>query len=179
MNLEAPRHRGTEARRTAVAALIACALLASPVAAQDVGLTIGSTPPAAVVQSLDGQAADLTQLYVGKKPVLVEFWASWCENCAALLPRMEAAQHRYGQQVEFVVVGVGVNQTLSSMNRHIARHPMPFRFYFDNTGAAVRAFDAPATSYIVALDARGRVVYTGSGADQDIDAVARRAMGSR
>jgi len=81
--------------------------------------------------------------------------------------------------VEFVVIGVGVNETRETMVRHIARHPMPFRFYFDNAGSAVRAFEAPNTSYIVALDASGRVVYTGVGEDQDVEAAARRAAAPR
>lgn len=157
------------------AALAAQAALAAPLRAQDVGLELGVTPPAALVQDLAGETADLSQLFVGKKPVLFEFWATWCPLCAKLLPRMEAAQRRYGGRVEFVVIGVGVNQTRQSMWRHLEQHPMPFRFYFDNAGAAVRAFDAPTTSYIVALDASGRVVYTGVGKDQDVEAAARRA----
>ena len=71
---------------------------------------------------------------------------------------MEAAHGRYGSQVDFVVVGVGVNQNLATIKRHMQRHPSPFTYYFDRTGAAVRAFEAPATGVIFALDARGRVV---------------------
>jgi thiol-disulfide isomerase/thioredoxin len=145
-------------------------------AAQDVGLALGTVPAAAVVQDTSGQNVDLAATFVGKRPALFEFWATWCEICQALLPRMEAAQRRFGGQVDFVVVGVGVNQSLNSMKRHLGRHPMPFRFYYDNAGAAVRAFEAPATSYIVVVDRRGRVVYTGSGAEQDIEAAVRRAL---
>ncbi len=42
---------------------------------------------------------------------------------------------------------------------------------YDATGAAVRAYAAPTTSYIVVVDKTGRVTYTGSGAEQDIAAV--------
>ena len=173
-----------DGRTRAGAALGACLALTFAAAprlkAQDVGLELGTTPSvAAPVQDMDGRAADLSQLYVGTKPVLIEFWATWCPICARLLPKMEAAHRRYGGQVEFVVVGVGVNETRETMRRHLARHPMPFRFYFDDAGAAVRAFEAPSTSYIVALDARGRVVYTGIGEDQDVEAAARRAAGGR
>ena len=150
----------------------------APLAAQDevIGITIGATPPAALVQDLEGRSVDLSTI-VGSRPVLVEFWATWCTVCRALLPRMEAAQRRYGRQVEFLVVGVGVNQTRVTMRRHLQDHQMPFRFYFDANGAAVRAFEAPATGYIVALDARGRVVYTGAGPEQDVEGAARRAAG--
>lgn len=162
--------------RRAVKALAALALAAAaPLAAQEVGLDTGTTPPAAVVQDMGGRSADLSQLYVGKKPVVIEFWATWCPICRALLPKMEAAQRRWGSRVEFVVVGVGVNETRQTMQRHLAEHPMPFHFYYDFSGAAVRAFEAPSTSYVVALDARGRVVYTGVGEDQDIERAARLA----
>jgi len=165
--------------RTALLALaLAAALPAAARAQDDVGLPLGSTVPAAQVQDLSGNAVDLAQL-IGKRPVLVEFWATWCPVCAALLPRMQAAYQRYGTRVDFLVVGVGINESRASMQRHIERHPMPFRFFFDVDGAAVRAFQAPSTSYVVALDARGRVVYTGVGSDQDIEAALRRALGER
>ncbi len=167
-------------RQSIVAAALALGVFAGPrrLAAQDdaIGIARGATPPAVQVQDLDGQPADFSA-YVGHKPVLVEFWATWCTNCRALLPRMQAAYQRYGSRVEFLVVGVGVNQTRDTMRRHLQSHQMPFRFFFDATGSAVRAFEAPATSYVVVLDAQGRVVYTGVGPDQDLDAALRRAVG--
>ena len=114
--------------------------------------------------------------WVGKKPVLVEFWAAWCPICAELLPRMEAAHRKYGDRVEFLVIAVAVNESQSTVRRHLTRHPMPFTFLWDAGGNAVRAFQAPATSYVAMLDASGRVVYTGVGADQDLDAALERAV---
>jgi thiol-disulfide isomerase/thioredoxin len=161
-----------------VSATLAIAM-AGPLSAQaedDIGIPRGSTPPPARVQDLEGRPVDLRE-YVGRRPVLIEFWASWCSVCDALLPRMQSAHRRYGREVEFLVVGVGVNQTRNTVRRHLERHPAPFRFFFDADGAAVRAFQVPATGYIVALDAQGRVVYTGIGTDQDVEAAARRALG--
>ena len=43
-------------------------------------------------------------------------------------------------------------------------------------GEAVRAFETPATSYIVILDAAGRVAYTGIGRDQDVAAAIRDVL---
>jgi len=167
--------------RRAVGLLVALAalLVAAPLMAQDddIGIARGATPPAVQLETLDGRATDLTA-FVGKKPVLIEFWATWCTNCRALLPRMRTAHQRYGREVEFVVIGVAVNQSRNSVRRHLAEHALPFRFFYDATGSAVRGFQAPATSYVVALDARGRVVYTGLGPDQDIEAAVRRALGN-
>jgi len=139
-----------------------------------IGIPVGETPPAVTIETLSGDSVALSQ-WIGKKPVLVEFWATWCPICAELLPRMEAAQKKFGDRAEFLVVAVAVNQTKNSVRRHLERHPMPFTFLWDGNGAAVRAFQAPSTSYIAVLDAKGRVVYTGVGADQDIEAAIERA----
>jgi len=47
---------------------------------------------------------------------------------------------------------------------------------WDGNGAAVRAFQAPSTSYIAVLDSKGRVVYTGVGEDQNIEAAMETAF---
>jgi thiol-disulfide isomerase/thioredoxin len=146
------------------------------VAAQDVGIDLGTVPEAVQLEDLDGKAIDLSQ-YVGKKPVLIEFWATWCPLCAELEPKLKAAKQKYGAGLEVLVVAVGVNQTTRSIKRHVEDHPLPGPVLFDARGRATRAYKAPSTSYIVALDARGRVVYTGVGADQDIAKAAALAVG--
>lgn len=166
-------------RRVRAGWVIAALLLALPsyAAGQDdvVGIPVGETPPAVTIQDLDGNAVDLGR-WVGKRPVIVEFWAMWCPVCAELLPRMEAARMKYGDRVEFLVVAVAVNQSPNRVRRHLTRHPMPFTFLWDVNGNATRAFHAPATSYVVILDGQGKVVYTGIGADQDIDAALEKAV---
>ena len=151
----------------------------APTLAQDdeVGLPLGTAAPAAAVQDLDGQPVNLAQL-VGHRPVLLEFWATWCPLCAGLMPKIVAAHAKYGDRVDFVEIAVAVNETRASVRRHLDEHHYPFRFLWDATGAAVRAYQAPTTSYVVALEAHGRVVYTGTGSDQDIEAALRRATGS-
>jgi thiol-disulfide isomerase/thioredoxin len=152
-------------------------LLLAPVllVAQDViGIPVGQTPPAVTLENLNGDSVSLAQ-WIGKKPVIVEFWATWCPVCEELLPRMEAAQKKYGDKAEFIVVAVAVNQSKNSVRRHLQKHPMPFTFLWDGNGAAVRAFQAPSTSYIAVLDAKGRVVYTGVGENQDIEAALEKA----
>ena len=146
--------------------------------AQDIiGIPVGETPPAVTLENLNGDSVALSQ-WIGKKPVIIEFWATWCPICAALLPRMEAAQKKYGNQVEFLVVAVAVNQSKNTVRRHVEEHPMPFTFLWDGNGSAVRAFEAPSTSYIAVLDSKGKVVYTGVGEDQDIEAALQKAAGT-
>lgn len=53
------------------------ALIAGGAAAQEVGLPIGTEVEAVQIEDLDGEPVDLAE-YIGEKPVLFEFWATWC-----------------------------------------------------------------------------------------------------
>ncbi len=159
-----------------VALLLLLAAARAPLAAQDVGIPVGEKPPAARVEDLDGNSVDLGPL-LGAKPVLVEFWATWCPVCKALEPKLAAAHEKFGADVEFLVIGVGVGETPRSIRRHLEKNPIPGRVLFDAKGAAVRAFQVPTTSFIAVLDSTGVVRYTGTGSDQDIEGAIRRVVG--
>lgn len=167
----------TGGRWSVVGALLLGILAVPRLPAQEeaIGIAVGAKPTPPVVEDLDGRPFDLGQV-VGKKPLLLEFWATWCPRCAALQPKLEAAHARYGDRVDFVEVAVAVNESPASIKRHLANHPIPFRFVWDGAGKAVRAYSAPATSYIVVLDSTGTVVYTGLGEDQDIEAALAKVV---
>jgi len=162
--------------RTIAAIIVALAgsSLATPAIAQDLGIEVGSQAPAVIVHSLDGKQVDLAQ-YIGKTPMLIEFWATWCANCRELMPALLEAEKKFGKKVKFVALAVAINQSPERVRRYIAAHPLPHETYYDTDGKAAGAFDAPATSYVVVLDKAGKVVYTGLGGKQDLEAALKKA----
>ena len=162
--------------RFAGIALVALAL-ASPMAAQEIGLELGTQGPSAKVETLDGKPADLSA-YVGKRPVVMEFWATWCGNCHELEPALKALHAKYGSKVAFIGVAVSVNQSPARVKAYVEKNKLPWIQLFDRKGEASGAYDAPATSYIVILDAAGKVIYTGLGGKQDLEPAIRKAIGS-
>lgn len=172
LRLRAPRAAALAATTIALTAFAPGALRA-----QDIGLPLGATPEAVQVEDLDGNPVDLAQ-YVGTKPVVIEFWATWCPVCKALEPEIHAVHERWGDDVELIIMAIAVNQSQRSVKRHLERHPMPGRVLWDTRGRATRAFQAPTTSYIVVLDAQGRVVYTGAGEEQEVVAAVERVVGA-
>lgn len=155
--------------------ILAAAMFFAPVAvqAQEHGLVAGARAPAVVVHDLDGKPVDVGQ-YLGKKPVLLEFWATWCELCEQLLPRVRAAHEEFGDRVEFFGINVTVNQSPARVRRWVESNKPPFRTLYDDQGTSTRAYAAPATSYVVIVDRAGKVAYTGIGGTQDLAAVLRR-----
>lgn len=166
-----PRLRGLVA-----ATLVSALLTLTPVAAgaQETGLALGTAAPSALVQTLDGRTVDLAALARG--PAVVEFWATWCENCEALLPAMKRAAATYGTRVRFLSVAVNVNQSVQRVRLYAAKHGVPGVQLYDARGEATANWDVPATSYVVVLDRAGRVVYSGLGGDQNIEAAIRKVL---
>jgi thiol-disulfide isomerase/thioredoxin len=155
--------------------LAAASLVSTPLLAQDLGIEVGAQAPAVTVQSLDGKQVDLGS-YIGKTPMLIEFWATWCPNCKELMPALLAAEKKFGKQVKFVALAVAINQSPERVRRWLVANPMPHETFYDLDGKAAGAFDAPATSYIVVLDKSGRVVYTGLGGKQNLEAALKKAL---
>jgi thiol-disulfide isomerase/thioredoxin len=165
-------------RRAALASAAVAAVAWTPtvVWAQDMGIAVGEKGPAAAVETLDGKPANLGQ-YVGAGPVLIEFWATWCPNCKELEPTLKAVHRKYRDRVKFVGVSVSVNQSPQRVRMYVEKHDVPGDQYFDRKGDATTNYDVPATSYVVVLDASGKVVYTGLGGDQDLEGAIRKALG--
>ncbi len=163
----------------ALAGAAALVLFAAPLRGQgESGIKVGSVAPVVSVNDLDGKPVSLGQ-WIGKKPVMLEFWATWCENCEALLPRVNAAKKEVGDRVQFLGVNVTVNQSPERVRRYVEQHELPFQVLYDDKGTSIRAYEAPATSYIVIVDSAGKVVYTGVGADQRFEPALKRAAGAK
>lgn len=156
-------------RRLALVALLIIG--AAPIAAQ----AVGTTAKVVTVPDLAGKEVTLDAGAAGR-PMLVEFWATWCEVCAALMPRMRAAHKAWGSKVDFYGVNVTVNENRNRVGRWVEKEQPPYQVLYDTRGVAVRAFNVPATSYVVMVDATGVIRYTGIGADQDLDAALRKLV---
>lgn len=129
----------------------------------------GMKAPVITVAALDGRRVTIDAAATGR-PVVIEFWATWCSVCDELLPRMRTAHAQFKDRVDFYGVNVTVNESRTRVQRWVEREQPPYHTLYDEQGIAVRAFGAPTTSYVVIVDASGTVRYTGSGGAQAIAA---------
>ncbi|HEX5438816.1 MAG TPA: TlpA disulfide reductase family protein [Gemmatimonadaceae bacterium] len=160
----------------AAAALVSAGMVAAPaVHAQTIGIDVGATAPTARLETLDGKPANLSE-YIGKSPVLIEFWATWCPNCRELEPSLLAMQKKYGQQVQFLGVAVSVNESPKLVQRYAKKHDFHHTILYDRKGNATTAYNVPATSYVVVINKAGKVVYTGLGGDQNLEAAIKKVL---
>ena len=156
-------------------AALGLTILASSAQAQDGGLPVGSVAPSVSLETLDGKRMELGTL-LGKTPVVLEFWATWCGNCEELEPTFQQVQKKYAGKVRFASIAVAINQSPERVRRWVARHQPGRDVLYDYAGDAAEQYDAPATSFVVIVDRRGRVTYTGVGGKQNLDSEIAKAL---
>jgi cytochrome c biogenesis protein CcmG/thiol:disulfide interchange protein DsbE len=165
---------GSSRRALHVALAAAFLVLARPVRAQDEGIALGAVAPSVVVTSVTGGPVTVTPTL--GRPMLIEFWATWCEFCERLEPTMKSVYGKYGSRVQFAAIAVNVNQSPRRVAKHVKDRSLLYPVYYDASGKATRVYDVPATSFVVIIDKKGKVAYTGVGDKQDLDAAIRRVL---
>ena len=154
------------------------ATLFSPVRASAqhaIDLPLGAMLPDLKVETLDGQPASLGQ-YIGKGPLLIEVWATWCANCEELAPKILAAKKKYEGKVRFIGLAVSFNQSPNRVKLHMEKHGFDVETFYDRKGEADVVYGVKATSTVIVVDKSGKIVYAGAGGDQDIDSAVRKAL---
>ena len=75
-----------------------------------------------------------------------------------------------------VTVAVSVNQSIERVKGWQKANKLGGELLYDRKGTVSGAYDVPATSYVVVVDKGGKIVYTGVGGTQNLDAAIRKAM---
>ena len=99
------------------------------------------------------------------KPVILNFWASWCGPCKAEMPEFETAYQTYGDQVQFLVVNLtdGSSETVETASGYIAEQGYTFPVYYDTAMEAAVAYRIYAIPVSYFIDASGEVRATHEG----------------
>ncbi len=114
---------------------------------------IGSQVPDLTIQSLDGNLVSLRALK--GKPLVINFWASWCVPCRQEAPVLADAARRMSGQVQFV--GVDIQDTDSAARAYEAEIKSPYPVG-PATHGSYRDFGVTAPPETFFVDRHGTVV---------------------
>ena len=124
----------------------------------------GSEAPDFTVYDLEGNAYKLSDFR--GKPVLLNFWASWCGPCQMEMPDFQKYYESHGDKVNFVIVNLtdGQQETVESASAFIAEKCYTFPVYYDTDIDAAVKYGVSAVPVSYFIDAEGYFVAWAQGA---------------
>ena len=120
--------------------------------------------PHFTVYDLEGYAHKLSDFR--GKPVILNFWASWCGPCKMEMPDFEEKYLQYQEDIHFLMVNLtdGSRETVESASQFIAEQGYTFPVYYDTDLEAAYAYGVNAVPVTYFFDAEGYFAAWGQGA---------------
>ena len=125
----------------------------------------GGNAPDFKVVNKSGKSVQLSD-YQGK-PVVVNFWATWCGPCLSELQAFEDAYYDYRADVQFMMVNLTTwekTPKISYVKDFLLDNDYDFPAFFDTKGSAEKAYNVKSIPLTLFIDEDGDLVYKHSGA---------------
>ena len=125
--------------------------------------TIPETPDFTVYDT-NGNAVNLSDFF--GKPIVINFWATWCGPCKYELPSFDLLHKQYGDEVNFLMVNLtdGNRETVEKVKSFITENNYTFPVYYDTDFSAANAYYPYSIPLTIFIDSQGNIVgsYTGA-----------------
>ena len=102
---------------------------------------------------MDGNEVTLASFF--GKPIVLNFWASWCGPCKMEMPEIQKFYQEYGEDIHFLLVSV--DDSLDTAKAFIAENGYTFPVYFDASSMGAYTYGASSIPLTFFIDAEGNL----------------------
>ncbi len=120
---------------------------------------------------LENEAGQIVKFesFLGKKPVYLKFWATWCKPCMEQMPHFQHAYEQYGDKIQFVAINIDLNDDAHSVAKVKERFSLSMPLFTDLTAQVAKHYEIMGTPFHVLIDSDEKVIFQGHEADKALD----------
>lgn len=116
------------------------------------------------LQDLQGKNVELKSL-LGKGPIIVDFWATWCSPCLKELPELSKLQKKY-ENIQVIAISVDKSRKINQVKREVKSHHYKFITLLDKSGVYQKKLNIQNIPQTFFLDKDGNIIYRHEGYKQ-------------
>lgn len=123
--------------------------------------------PDFTVLDMDGNSVKLSDM-IGK-PIVLNFWASWCSPCKKEMPEFNEVYEEVGEDITFMMINLvdGQRETVEKGTKYVKNQGFTFPVYFDAEQEAASTYGIRSIPLTLFIDKDGYII---TGAQGTIDA---------
>ena len=120
----------------------------------------GVAAPDFTGELMDGTSITLSELQ--GKPVIINFWATWCGPCVKEMPAFERLKDDFGDKIGIIAVNCG--DDAETVKDFVEENGYTFPVVLDEEYSISMLYPTNSIPYTVVLDAEGKVTHISTGA---------------
>ena len=120
--------------------------------------------PDFTVYDPEGNPVQLSSFF--GKPIVLNFWASWCGPCQSEMPDFQEKYEQLGNDIHFFMVNMtdGQRETVELASQFVAQQDYTFPVFYDIQAQAATTYNVYSLPTTLFIDAQGNVVAQATGA---------------
>ena len=114
----------------------------------------------------DAQGNEVNLSDFSGKPIVLNFWASWCPPCKGEMPHFNEVYAEVKDDVVFVMVDLvdGQRETQAKGQKYVDNKGFAFPIYFDNEQQAANSYSISSIPTTFFIDSNGNIITAYQGA---------------
>ena len=138
------------------------------------------TLPSVEIKTLDGENINIQEIENSGKPIVINFWATWCKPCKKELNTIAEVYEEWQEEtgVKLIAISIDDTRSMSRVAPYVNASDWEYEVYLDPNGDLKRAMGVSTVPHTFLLNGKNKIVWQHRGyVDGDEDELLEQIKG--